>query len=293
MSMNSGNKICTGNIIDDFVSTVVNVINSGCYDINSIPVSPYTGTRAVPQQYLDSIHSIPTPNMGTAGYEIYARQPGSASYNKNITYGAIYNAIVYVTRSLLKIGSFCFYEYQLATGRPDNLTKLNEYTFQGKCIFNDNTVFSQFGINGMYQAPLNPDNPSDGGVVLGGTITVQSLNALFANCITAWDNAAKIRCDTVHEYCHSNCHTNCHDDCHSDCYDHTNTSGPGTGIPAGDGCYKNGPWVYGSLADQGYRCHSDGSDCHTDSSGSCFDCHTDYTKIYTNYDDQCHANINE
>lgn len=258
MSYESGQKITTSDIVNQFVSKVVNTAKSGAIDASNVPKSSYYSQYVVNPSWLGTFSSLDLkPTIGSSGAKVTA--------NNTLTYNSLYSAMIYITKLLLRIGTYEYYEHY---GNGSGYTKV--YSKSGKALFNAssyNKVSSGCG--------LNPSTPGNGGVTANSIMSITSISALITNCCNAWSNGVKPHSRKINYQCHTNCHTDCHNNCHKECYSHTNKSGYGSEA-GGEGdacCYANGPWVYGDLAKQGYVCYGPKNTCHTDT-GSNKSCHT-------------------
>lgn len=264
-SMMSNQKITTNAIINDFVLNVINRITANTYDVSTIFRSGNTGVYVVDPAYLDSLRSIPLPNIGYTGMKISA-------YNsdRSITYLSIYNAFMYITKYLLKIGGFKYTEYKLS-----DHGNLNLLTHSGKAIFSDQVIFDNLHYYNINNATLAGDNypASSGGVSEGNKISINSLNTLMNLCVSMWMNSNKVLCTSVKTYCYDDCHSDC-DTYVDNCY-----SGPCNDPYDNANCYGNGSYVCGDAQNQGYTCNENSYDgeCHSDSGGGGSKCHTDST----------------
>ena len=273
-TMEIGEKITLSRQLAEYYEKVFKVIINGTYDSSSIPRSPYTNNPVVPLHMLDSsVYLSPYPLLASRGEKIDAKRDASGnttSFNKAVTYGAIYNAVIYNLKTLLKVGKFTYSESIDITNKSGSGNTPNadprEYNISGKCIFTDATLLTMIYNNAGEIRNIDL-NPADGGVSFSVKMTPATLNQLFSNCVNAWVAATKPHAITNYSYCHTNCHSNCHGN-HKDCYGHDNSSY----------CYGNNAWVYGNLADEGFRCYEE-SKCHTDSGSTTYQCHTNSTWV--------------
>lgn len=183
------NKVLKNDIVSSFVSDVKDVILRGVYHSGRIPVC--RGYVCVPSYMLGNLSSIGSPtNAGTTGNIVSA--------------STIYNALVDVTRTLTRVGTFSF-SVLLQTDSG----YLNMGSLSGSALFSASYIRTLPTV-------------ANGGVTSKGSISARSLNSLISNCLAAYNSASKYHHSSSYKYCHSSCHSNCHqncyDNCHTDCY---------------------------------------------------------------------------
>jgi hypothetical protein len=171
--------------------------------LDNIKTAP-SGNQIVPSNILDNKGNVPYFYPGTTG-----------SYNSAST---VYSELVRITKWLLKVGTWSYYEYKQQSGSSySGRPKANEYTASGLALFSDAYSLSDVNSRG-YSFPVLNGTPGNGGVVTAKTMSVDSLNAFIQNCITIWTNSNRPQYSTEYSYCHNSCHSSCHSSCHDDCY---------------------------------------------------------------------------
>lgn len=274
MSYSQGSKITSSDIVNYAYNYIINQIVGSCYTSGTIPKSPM-GNSVVPKGYLASSTYFSRPNMGYSGSKVKGKDDG-ANFHKEITTMSIYNALVYLTKQLLSIGTFSYKERKVYTKKNDNnYYYKNKWSTSGRCIFNSSTVYTYLGGSTITDLPL--EAVADGGVVTPNKISISLINALCTNCVSSYRASSKIHCDYVYSLCHENCHAECHNECNCNCHDFENCNFNNHLAEEADPnyqcevceCYWNNPWTYGGLPDNGSNDNCDGGDCD-----GAFNCHS-------------------
>lgn len=258
MGLTKGNKINPNDIIQTFTENLVNQILSYRISGQRYPMlhsgyQPGARRPFVPASYLGSIPNIPTPNIGNIGNVIQAKKDKNGTvdenYNINLSTGAIYNALLYVTRYLLMVGTWSYYEYCRCTGY--SYSRKNEVSYVGTALFTPEYACRSLNINGgssalnsfmskaKFKSEASGSNVDDKGVAVTRTITVSNLNSFINNLFIEWKNSTKPSHYQVYEYCHGSCHNNCHHNCHSSCHTESSSGGGGGGGRCHNACYSN------------------------------------------------------
>lgn len=303
MAFSAGDKITTSDIITYAYNYIIEGITDGAITSTTVPTSPL-GQPVVPVKYLDASLDLPEPVIGASGSRIDGKDNGT-SFTKTVTSLAIYNALVYLTKRLLAVGTYCYGEHTVYTNANDTTYYYtNKYTKTGKCIFNTDTMYEYFGISAIVDAPLVSNVSTnaavvDGSVVTPNKITISTITALCANCITAYNVSKKIHIDTYYSKCHTNCHTSCHTSCNCNCHTFENCNYNNHAAQEADPdnyvceicqCYDNSPWYYGDICEYADENRSGGDTCNCDGTYTCHNNTTSTVNIYTYIGSSCHTN---
>lgn len=202
-------------IIQSFTQNLVNGVMNNCLHSGNIIYSP-TGQQVVPPNILDSPNNVPGAYIGTV--------------NSMITANTVYNGLLSVTKWLLRVGTYSYYEYKTCTGFSHDRT--NEWRSSGKALFNSEYARSHFNCD----TSLVNINPNPGNVISSRLITINDINTLISNCFNSWNDTNKPIYTKEYSYCHDSCYSNCYDDCYSDYKDNYICYGPETGYC--HGCYR-------------------------------------------------------
>lgn len=262
MAYTVGSVVTRHDIMDRFISKLINVVLSGNITTRDEGYSPYIpgnilGTKSEITVYATD-EFIGARLMSICGWSPYG---GDAP-------GTIYGGLVYITKLLLKVGTWsCHIE---DTGR----TSINT---GGKCLFSTSTVLNCFRVSKIPELPISPPK---NGINMKEAIKLSSIENFIQNVVNAYNSAPKIRLDITDTRCHADCHTDTNTpwECHQDYW---HKDGPGD-FPGGSGdedhCYANGPWVYGAAADSHWN-SSPQEDQHTDTGTSVNTCHSNYSRL--------------
>lgn len=177
-----------------------------------VKTSP-AGQAVVPPDYLDFKANIPYFYPGAKDAPVTAK--------------TVYDSLVMITRWLLKVGSYSYYEYMKCSGVGHD--RENEWSDSGVALFSDGYAAANVGT-----LTLTP-SPADGGVVSTNIMSVATIKALATNCFNSWNSSRRPSYTNTYEFCHNSCHNDCHDSCHNDCH----TSGH-TDMRQW-GCHSDGP----------------------------------------------------
>lgn len=240
MAVSTGQKILDADIINRFITDVTNVILANPLVHSGNVVTKYVpqngNVPVVPVSLLGHTSEIPKPVIVGAG-------PG-----KRVNAKELYDAMVYVTHVLTRVGTYEFNVYYRTDGGSRKVS-----TTTGKALYTADYIrtLSPVGTNGL---------------VKGNKITAQTIITLLQSCVSAWMNTKRYHSVSARTYCHSSCWGDCHSyiACHVDCFDesggglncHTNHTGEcvicyegtlGTG-PDGSSvptdCHGNTPGCY-------------------------------------------------
>lgn len=254
MAYTYGEAIRAADIFARFQSEVINKILSTSYQ-------HLTNPGKVPTEYLDYANIISVD----AGYNIggYKNQPIVAN-DGNIV-GSIYGGLVYLSKLLLKLGSYDYHEYK--TGVYDTHTT-------GKCMFSNYAVMQAFGVLDMSSIPLSPDTS---GVIKNLGLNLSSFNALMQSCYQSVVGSQKVFLQIEDGRCHSDCHEKWSDG-------HSNNA---ISPPCNNGdVYQNGPWAYKpgtpQFPDPGYHANSPASE--TNSGRDSNTCHDNDASLSLRYE---------
>lgn len=198
------------------VDLISKIFTSSMISRENIKYSQY-GNQVVPSTYLDYKSNIPKFYLGTS------KSLASAT--------TVYNQLLTLTRWLLKVGTFSYYEYR-EKGKY-RTAKDKEWRLSGTALFTDDYTVKQIGK--IETATLTPV-PANGGVLKASLLSVESLKQLATNCYNSWRDSKRPHYERTFSYCHSNCHSNCHSKSHS------NSGGGGSH----DNCH-------------GFACHGNGA----------------------------------
>lgn len=212
---------------------VEKVFNSGMLCRENVAVSP-AGQAVVPVGYLDYRSSLPLFYPGTKGTPTNAK--------------TVYDSLVSITRWLLKVGTYDYYEYKRCSGVGHD--KENEWRTSGTALFSDSYAASNVG-----SLILTPE-PGNAGVVSTRIMSVNDIKQLALNCFNSWGSSRKPHYSNTYEYCHNSCHNSCHDSCHDDCHTSGHTDTRSWGCHANGPAYSNGEHY---LSGWSNNCHNN---CH-------------------------------
>ena len=182
-------------MISVFNTNVINAVKANTYHLNNIPTC--VGYQCVPSNIMDRLDSLPTLHeVGVVDGKIEAK--------------SVVDAMVDVTRNLTRVGTFSYVVRMRTTDRYGQTGYRTLGSASGKVIFTADYIRE-------LNPPVNPGN-----VVVDQPITIASINALCAACLSSWNSTSKYHYSNTltlcHESCHSNCHQDCHRSCKSDCY---------------------------------------------------------------------------
>lgn len=246
MSFTIGEPIRAVDIFREFQTRVINTILTGPYNHLGNP-------GVVPVELLDYSNIISVD----AGYNMdgYKHRPIVASNGSTV--GSVYGALTYLSKLLLKLGSYDYHEYCSGSRGWSRHTT-------GRCMFSNYAVLQAFNVQSMDLLPLTPSNS---GVSKNLALSLSSFNGLIQSCYQSVMNSSKVFLQIEDGRCHEDCYNNWSDS-------HSNTA---LSPPCNNGdVYENGPWAYKpgtyDFPDPGYHANSPG---HSEDSGSSsYSCHT-------------------
>lgn len=199
-----------------------------------IKTSP-AGQAVVPIAYLDFKANIPNFYPGKEGTPVTAK--------------TVYDSLVLITKWLLKVGSYNYYEYKRCSGVGHD--RENEWRDSGIALFSDSYAASNVGTLNLAQSP------ADGGVTVTEIMSVNNLKALATSCYNSWNNSRRPSYSNTYEYCHNSCHDNCHNSCHDDCHTSGHTDTREWGCHADGPAYSNNQHYLGGGVDINHGgCHT-------------------------------------
>lgn len=202
MSVVSKDKIKLSDVISLFTAEVTNKVMSGALH-SSYNIRSAYGNYVVPYSILGNKTNIPTLNPGVV--------------NSRINANTLYNAMISVTRYLLRVGTYSYHEYKLKNSwkqaKPNGTFHINEWSSSGKALFSD--AYARDQIGNLSTAPLSPV-PTQSPIVSTHIISASELKALINRCYSSWSSSRRPNYTNTFQYCHVDCY--CHKSCHSSCY---------------------------------------------------------------------------
>ena len=212
----SGQKIDPNGVGQLATAEIIEKIFGGSIVCREHVITSPQGQAVVPVNNLDYKSNIPKFYPGLKD------SPANAKI--------VYDSLVTLTKWLLKVGTYSYYEYKRCSGVGHD--KENEWRSSGVALFSDSYTGNR---------SLNP-TPSDGGVSNTKTMSVSILKSLATNCLNSWRSSSRPNCSRTYEFCHNSCHSNCHSNCHNNTHDNCH----------GFRCHLNGPG-YNNAGHGGYK----------------------------------------
>lgn len=254
MAFALNNIVVRQDIMNQFISVVRDSVLRGSLISRDNP-SPY-----IDSSYLGRLSDITSVTSNALGENLQIiRGPGNS-------YGSIYGALTYMTKLLLKVGTWDYLKED--KGRYSD-------SQSGKCIFSDSVVINQFRVSSIASLPINPHS---NGVEKFQPITLSSINGLINACLAAYNSSYKVNLSVVDSRCHANCHTDVTTkECHTNSYNGPDLASDWWGNPQ---CYHNGnSHGYPDGSPRPEHTNVGDTPTHKDSGSDENTCHTNYSRL--------------